>query len=178
MTEEIWKDIPGYEGQYLASNIGRIKSMVSKKPGLIRKQDIRRDGYAQVQLKVDQRPVNFLVHRLVDLAFNGPIHDGLVINHLDGTKANNVLSNLERCTSSQNVRHAIGLGLKPPARGESHGMAKLTDADVREIREIAKVRTPKGRIPRGVLACLCVRFGIGYSAMGAIIRGEHWSHIQ
>lgn len=51
------------------------------------------------------------VHRLVWETFNGGIPEGLIINHLDGNKKNNDLSNLELMTHSENIRHAFDSGL-------------------------------------------------------------------
>ena len=57
------------------------------------------------------------VHKLVAAAFIGPRPEGLEINHIDGDHQNNAASNLEYCTQSENMKHAVRLGLViPPTR--------------------------------------------------------------
>lgn len=103
--EEIWKDITNYEGRYMISNHGRVKSMNYK--GSTGKERIlkpHRDtgGYCMVDLgsKKSQK-----VHRLVAAAFIGDITD-LVINHKDFNRKNNHVSNLEIITLLQNFMHS------------------------------------------------------------------------
>lgn len=74
-------------------------------------------------------------HRLVAKAFI-PNPDGLPqVNHLDGDKKNNAVSNLQWCTNSVNHAHAMANGLKPkPLSGELNPAAKLTNAQAIEIR--------------------------------------------
>ncbi|HBW57840.1 MAG TPA: hypothetical protein DEF27_08565 [Oscillatoriales bacterium UBA8482] len=75
----------------------------------------------------------FLVHRVVWEAFNGEIPQGLQINHIDGNKANNSLSNLELVTPAENIRHAVKTGLKQGKSAETNSMAKLTNEQYLEI---------------------------------------------
>lgn len=115
--DEIWKDIKGYEGIYQVSNIGRVRSFdrytrgLKKmfKPGCIRKP-FDTTGYESVALS-NSGDKTFMVHRLVADAFI-PNPKGLpCVNHIDGNKKNNVVSNLEWVTYSENTRHAIRIGL-------------------------------------------------------------------
>ena len=101
--QEIWKEIPGYEGHYQASNFGRIRSLKRNKVRILKQG--RRRGYYMVQLCLNNVAKNASVHRLVWSAFNGPIPEGLEINHKDEDKANNALLNLELVTPSQNVNY-------------------------------------------------------------------------
>lgn len=113
MENEIWKDIPEYENRYQASNLGRIRSLdrsvkckynsIAIKKGIIIKQHINiRSGYCQVHLKVNQIDKLCAVHRLVWMAFNGPIPEGMQVNHLDENPRNNSLSNLNLMTPKEN----------------------------------------------------------------------------
>ena len=71
------------------------------------------------------------------MAFLGNSH--LEVNHIDGNKANNNLNNLEYCTHSENIKHAFEIGLEKGKKGEESSSAKLTNRDVIEIREYAKL---------------------------------------
>ena len=101
MEKEIWKNIPGYEGQYQASNLGRIRSIKCNNVHILRPQRIR-SGYYMVQLCLNSVAKNVSVHRLVWITFNGVIPEGLEINHRDEDKANNALLNLELVTRKEN----------------------------------------------------------------------------
>ena len=102
--QEIWKDIPGYEGHYQASNFGRIRSFKRNKVRVL-KPCRSVNGYYWVQLCLNNVSKVSSVHRLVWLVFNGPIPEGLQINHKDENKANNALLNLELVTPSQNMNY-------------------------------------------------------------------------
>ena len=102
--QEIWKDIPGYEGIYQASNLGKIRSLKFNKVRIL-KPGRNRDGYYIVALCLNSVVKNSRVHRLVWITFNGLIPEGLQINHRDEDKTNNALLNLELVTPSQNVNY-------------------------------------------------------------------------
>lgn len=96
-------------------------------------------GYYRIVLQTNQGRKTFQLHRLVLETFN-PVDncENLEVNHIDGDKSNNNLSNLEWCSGSFNVRHSLESGLKIPARGESIGSNKLTEKQVLEICELLK----------------------------------------
>lgn len=98
---EIWKDIPGCTG-YEASSLGRIRS---KQKGRILSSSLNSKGYSLTTISRHGSPCRALVHRLVMAAFHGKSE--LQVNHIDGHKTNNVLSNLEYVSAKQNVRHAM-----------------------------------------------------------------------
>ena len=115
MEEEIWKDIPGYEGLFQASTFGRIKSLeklVHRKNNRyyirnekIIKTFISNSGYERTQLYKNGIQKNFSVHRLVWLTFKGQIPEGMQINHIDENKFNNRLDNLELMTPKENANY-------------------------------------------------------------------------
>ena len=91
MKKEIYKDIKGYEGEYMVSNRGNVyscKRNIILKPGTAR-------GYLRVGLYKDGVRTYFSVHRLVAEAFIPNPKNLPVINHLDENKKNNDVSNLE-----------------------------------------------------------------------------------
>lgn len=104
MENEIWKDIPGYEGHYQASNLGRIRSLKRNKLRIL-KQGRTRKGYYIVLLCLNSVKKNSLIHRLVWESFNGPIPEGMQINHLNEIKSDNRLENLSLCTAKENINY-------------------------------------------------------------------------
>lgn len=112
---EEWRDIEGYEGYYQVSNKGNVKSLSRKregngKKGLLKerllKTTINSNGYPHVKLYKNGKGESCKVHRLVVDAFINTDKCREHINHKDGIKTNNKLSNLERCTPSENINHA------------------------------------------------------------------------
>lgn len=165
---EIWKDVVGYEGLYQVSNLGRVKSFHRKEPCIL-KPMMNHKGYLRVELHNAGFAEMRSVHNLVKCAFD-PLRDygvNLQINHKDGDKTNNRIDNLEWCTGSQNVRHAFETGLKVPVKGEQHGMCKLTDDEVREI----KTRYKRGDSEFGSYA-LAKRFGVHSTTIQKIVKGK------
>lgn len=99
------KEIPGTNGRYSISTSGRVWSHLSNK---YLSTTIINSGYQSLSLSnIKER----LVHRLVALTYLGESKQKTV-NHIDGDKLNNNISNLEYCTYSENERHAYSLGLK------------------------------------------------------------------
>ena len=106
---EIWKTIAGFN-DYQVSNLGRIKSFKKGKEKIL-KTGLNTNKYHWLKLFKKSESKCKLVHSLVaehflENKFNLPF-----INHIDGVKTNNKLSNLEWCTQKQNVNHAWSLGL-------------------------------------------------------------------
>ena len=106
-TNEIWKDIKGYEGLYQVSNLGKVKRLVGKgckkeriiKPNLVR-------GYCQVRLSKDGTVKPLYLHRIILETFN-PVEgmDKLDCNHRDENKENNCLNNLEWLSHKENLNY-------------------------------------------------------------------------
>lgn len=172
------RDVPGFLG-YGASADGRIWSRrrASGKRGILvaewreRKRELgKRDGYFMVLTSIDGKPRNLHVHFMVWTAFRGPRPANREINHLDGNKQNNAVTNLELATKSENSLHAIRTGLQPILRGEAHGRHKIKTADVIEIR----ARAEAGIVHRLIAG----EFGISQSHASAIIRGGKWAHVE
>lgn len=100
--EEIWKDIPGYEGIYVVSNFGRIRNLVS---GKFIKPSQKDDGYCRVCLSKNGCGKCINIHRLVAQVFI-PNPDNLPqVNHKDEDKTNNVADNLEWCDAKYNINY-------------------------------------------------------------------------
>jgi hypothetical protein len=113
-TKEIWREVDGYEGLYQVSNFGRVKSLPrATTSGKILKIQINpKNKYCYVGLCRDNKKASKRVHILVANAFLGTNPNKLQVNHKDGNKANNKVSNLEYCTQSENMKHAYLIGLE------------------------------------------------------------------
>ena len=117
---EVWKPAKGYEDSYEISNYGRVKSFGNKsnhKIAIILKQSTVL-GYKTVTLTKESKGKMFKVHRLVAEAFMPNNENKPHINHKDGDKTNNHISNLEWCTPSENIIHAEKIGLRNHPSGK------------------------------------------------------------
>lgn len=115
MYIELWKWIPGWEGYYMASTHGRIKSVDryvngngSSKfliKGRILKGTPDKDGYILVILSKHNKKKGFHIHRLVALTFIPNPNNWPQVNHIDENKTNNTVENLEWCTAKYNSNY-------------------------------------------------------------------------
>lgn len=107
--QEKWKEIEGYNGRYSISNLGRV----ANGHGLIMRTRPSKDGYVRILLFKDRKYKSEYVHILVANHFlEKPDVEKVEVNHIDGVKSNNVVSNLEWVTRSQNTQHAIRNGFR------------------------------------------------------------------
>ena len=113
MENEVWKDIPDYEGLYQVSNLGRIKSLKRKVHAgrnrirwqyerILSNNKTNGNGYKVVSLNKNSRGKNKYIHRLVAESFIPNPNNYKYINHKDENKANNKVDNLEWCTAEYN----------------------------------------------------------------------------
>lgn len=114
--DEIWKDIKGYEGRYRISNIGRVLCVERvqkwgkrhiKERVLTPKKKGKKNPYLTIILYDNSgKDKTYHIHRLVALHFVEGYFSGADVNHKDGNKSNNVYTNLEWCTRSENQLHS------------------------------------------------------------------------
>lgn len=122
---EYWKPIPGFDDRYLASNFGRIKRKKVLKGWL-------RGGYLSIE--IGNKPL--FIHRLVCLAFNKKPEGRDYVNHKDGNKLNNIPSNLEWCTKSENALHMYATGLKDAPKNEDSKRCKYSNETIAKVRQL------------------------------------------
>lgn len=180
MENEIWKDISGHEGVYQVSDLGRVKklpvrtceqSQVRKDrkkiiPGKFLPQRLR-SGYWSVVLRVRNKSIDSVVHRLVAIAFVANPENKPQVNHIDGNKKNNNVKNLEWVTKSENAIHAVKLNLVPT--GSNHKWAKLKEADAQQILNLKSTGVKGAKVAR--------RFGLTKGAVYAIWNRTNWKKI-
>ena len=138
---EIWKDIPNYEGYYQVSNLGRVKSLdriitysngkeVYTKGKIIKQS---KDSHNRLRLILNKngKKKNYFVHSLVALAFIGERPKDYVVAHCDGNNKNNDLSNLRYDTVRENSIDVF-------RHGQRIVTGKLSNEEVLEIRKLYK----------------------------------------
>lgn len=131
-----------------------------------------KDGYQRVRLTMTNgKRRNFPVHRLVMTMFC-PIEGmmNLQVNHKNGNKFDNTLNNLEWCTCQENIEHAVRTNLRDN-KGEKNYFHKITEQDVKEIRQLYKTGNYTYRQ-------LGKMFGLYEDHVSHIVRGLAWSHIK
>ncbi len=146
---ELWKEVPGYEGYYAVSDMGRVADML-REMALLRQYAY--DGYPHVYLSTPARPFAVpKVHTLVLTAFVGPRPGGMGCCHYDGDKTNNRLENLRWDTPKSNARDTARHGRHV---GKPINFLALTEAD-RLLREsygpyfvARRLRLPESRVVR------------------------------
>lgn len=114
--KEIWKPIAGYEGHYEVSNLGNIKSLNKRHKGNLLAPQRNHKGYLRVNLWKNNKKKIRMIHRLVAEAFLLNPNNYKQINHKDGNKENNCITNLEWCTAKHNMEHAYKSGLNKGTR--------------------------------------------------------------
>lgn len=161
---ELWKDVPGYEGYYIVSSLGRVRSVpriagngigrgrCRPIPATVLKTTPDKNGYAKVVLCVDNIRQSVAVHRLVALAFLGEDPHRPYVNHKNGVTNDNRIENLEWVTAAENAHHAIHV------LGRQYGRAgsALIACRGSEVRVFATVRDAKaaGFQKAGIYACI------------------------
>ncbi|MGF2656465.1 NUMOD4 motif-containing HNH endonuclease [Serratia marcescens] len=163
---EIWKPVKGYEERYEVSDQGRVRNTHHR----VLTPSKHRDGYLHVKLCNNGKLRNLFVHRLVATAFIPTAKNKPEVDHIDGVKRNNSVSNLEWVDRRENMKRAVlnGRLTFPDNSGEKNGMAKITEAIAREIKVLggSVSQTEIGR-----------RYGISRRAVGMIISGARWPHV-
>lgn len=161
--EEIWKDIPGYERLYQASNLGQIRSLdrtveyvkhysgrdvkaVHNFKGRVLKQSFT-SGYLGVLLSVDGNKTSELVHRLVASTFVDNPDNKPQVDHRDGDRTNNHVDNLLWVTSKENHANTISKG-QHTCQQESK-TKQVIDVDTGEIFNSMMSAERKYKIPVG-----------------------------
>lgn len=175
MKQEIWKPIKDFDGQYLISNQGRLKSLrtirvhgnrkLTQFKEKVMNPSKSKAGYCYATLSDRKK---YLIHRLVAAAFLSPIPGKECVNHKDCNKSNNTISNLEYCTPKENTQHLIESGYS--FKGSSSPSSKLHEKDIITIFNLRS----KGRTYQQIASI----FNVDQSLIGKIITRKLWSHVK
>jgi HNH endonuclease len=130
---------------------------------------IMRTSLGNGYLKLELLGKHLTVHRLVAEAFLGRCPSGAQVNHINGVKTDNRVSNLEYVTRSENMKHAFRLGLQSN-QGERHSQSRLTDEKVREIRQLLAVGFKQAEVAK--------MMNVHQTAVSRANSGKRWGHVS
>jgi hypothetical protein len=177
---EKWVAVKGFEDFYEVSDKGNVRSSdriiknnfgTFTQPGRILKGNINQAGYTKQTLTDhNKKQHTVLVHRLVAIAFLPNLENKKNVNHKDGNKSNNELSNLEWATDSENMKHAIDTGLLKVRKGQEIYFAKFTDDQARYI----KTAVNSGDL---TIKEVCVMFNCCRRTISDMVKGRTWKHV-
>lgn len=177
--EEEWRPVVGYENLYEVSNFGRVRSKEAEvrqrygtrtRRSRMKKIITNENGYCTVNLFKDNKIKIHKCHRLLMTAFVPNPEKKRVINHKDGDKQNNHISNLEWSTHKENSIHAVQNGLAASLKGEDCHNTFLTNRDIYEIRLLHY---------NGIrYSTLAKVFGMHEKNISQIVNRKNWKHVN
>lgn len=180
LSAETWKPVLGFELLYSVSSLGRIRRDKGGRgicsAGRLLHFSANRSGYLEVKLYGGHGIKKILsVHSVVISSFVGPRPSGMEVNHRDGERHNNRLSNLEYVTPIENKRDAVQRFVRQAGQkhwtkaGEDANAAKYSADTVRKVRQRALAGTPQTVISRSM--------GIPLGTVNQIVNRRSWKHI-
>lgn len=132
---------------------------------------ISNKGYERVKLRKLGNDFKFVIHRLVGIHFIKNPDNKKQINHKDGNKLNNYVTNLEWCTSQENIIHSFKTGLNKGSLGIINGSAKLTEMDIIKIRKLLKEKNI-------TQVNIALQFKVSTSLISIIKHNKIWQHVK
>lgn len=174
---EIWRPIPGAEGYYSVSNLGRVRSeplpfkTTGRQRGRILKLCLDTKGYPMFRLCIPgKRSRTVKVHRMVATAFLRPPGPHEQVNHKNGIKTDNHVENLEYISCKENIRHCWrnGLHTADHCAGSKNSNAKLNEDAVKAIR--ASYPAISARV-------LARQYGVTSQAINFVVKRKTWRSV-
>ncbi|WP_277019001.1 MULTISPECIES: NUMOD4 domain-containing protein [Paracoccus] len=182
MIDFEWRDVPGWEGEYQVSTEGDVRSLDRRAPVVNRfgnienrlhkgkqlKLTVGKNGYAMVSFtRPGGERKSATVHSIVAEAFLGPKPKGTEVCHDNGVRSDNRVLNLRYGSRSSNAMDRHLHGTMNQAKGEVHYFSKLSEKDVRWIRENA---------PRMTRRAMAEVLGVSHSTVSNVVNGVQWKH--
>lgn len=162
--QEIWKDVPGYEGLYQVSNLGRVKSIyynrkkckgwdIKKKPKIIRLAKDRH-GYYFVRLYNGEKQNRYSVHRLVAMVFLPNPLNLSEVNHKDENPVNNLVDNLEWCSHKYNMNYGTKVKRQKEKVSKPVCQYTLNEVFIKEYPSRKEASIETGTDVTGICQCI------------------------
>jgi hypothetical protein len=174
----IWKDVKGFEGIYQVSSTGILKCLERriKRPkkgeyiskSILRKGNIGKRGYVQIPLSKNGKRYSKTMHQIVAVSFLENPNNYKEVNHINGIKHDNRVENLEWCSRSENIIHAVKTGLLPVTKGSERIQSKITEEQAIEIKYSDK--SIKG-------ITFAKKYNVTNANISNIRKGVTWKHI-
>lgn len=169
MSDEVWKDISGFEGRYWASSLGRLKSV---KTILMFDKSVNNAGYLYSHLGHAKK--TYPVHRIIAETFVSNPENKPQVNHINGNKKDNRAINLNWMTAKENMRHMFEnlseesrAKKRESATGINNANAKMNVSDVIKIRLSKKTD-----------AHLAMEYKVSTTCINRIRIRRTWKHVQ
>lgn len=153
------------DDRYEITECGIIRNKNNKK---IKSQYVSSTGYYMISISKNGKTNPYKVHRLLADNFIKKIDGKTSINHKDGNKLNNCLSNLEWCNHLENMQHAFNTNLVNNT-GSNNGMAKINETIAKEIKLMLKNKISQQKIAD--------KFNVSRSLVLGINTGRLWKHV-
>lgn len=165
METVTYKKHPKHQHLMIGDN-GSVYSLKSIRGGFLN-GGLNKDGYLRVRTSRDSKS---FIHVLVAECFIGPRFEKITVNHKNGVKSDNRISNLEYLTNRENVIHSYRELGRTGAQGQRNGSAKLKDEDVLKI--IALHRTGMTRKE------IALKYNVSVSPIDKVINNRTFKHIK
>jgi len=164
---EVWMDVPGYEGLYRVSNMGRVLGL--RKNTMLKPQS-RRHGYLCVWLYKDGKTEQMSVHRLVASVFCPKPYGHDEVNHINEDKTDNRAENLEWCTHFENS--IAGTRSKRISKANTNGkrskrivQLSMSGDFIAEFPSLAEAQRQLGYAAGNILRCIQGKYAHAYGYM-------------
>lgn len=174
MKKEVWVPIFGFNGLYEISSFCRVRSFIEgtnkgsreRKNPKILNPTIGGTGYYLFHCYKDGKRKTMKLHRELAKAFIPNPLNLPIINHIDGNKLNNNISNLEWCDTLHNIKHAFRIGLVKSSSGVNHFRSRFTKEQVLEIFNSTLGQRELGR-----------KYKVSHAVIGSIKRKQSYKSI-